>query len=102
MLSQFFRPLVILLLQQDHLRSRLIKFLLQELTDDGILLVSIPCGYQGPDSFFANGRTNSFDRTSFDIAQTGVAFTGSVISVALEFVQNVHVGRCECGPWTDY
>ena len=98
MLSQFFHPLVILLLQQGHLRSRLIKFLLQELTDDGILLVSIPCEYQGPDSFFANGRTNSSDRTSFDIAQTGVAFMGSVKAVAFYIVQHVHVRWCDCAP----
>ena len=90
-MSQFFRPLVILLLQQGHLRSRLIKFSLQELANDGMLLVSIPCGWQGPDRLFANGRTHSFDRTPFDIAQMGVAFTVSVKSVALDFVQHIHV-----------
>ena len=102
MLSQLISPLLILLFQQGHLRSRLITFSLQELADHGMLLACISCGKYGPDSVFANGRTHSFDRTPFDIAQMVVSFTGSVKSVAFDFVQYVPVGRCECSPWTDY
>ena len=102
MLSLFFGPLVILFMLQGHLRSRLIICSLQGLANGGMLLVSIPCRYHGPDIFFVNGRTQSFDRTLIDIAQMGVACTSFVKSVDFNFVQHVHVGRCECGLWTDY
>ena len=92
---------MILLLQQGHLRSRLIKFSLQEFAHDGMLLVSIRCGYHGPDGYLANGRTDSFDCTPFDIAQIIVAFTGSVKAVAVYIIQHVHVECWGCGPGTD-
>ena len=101
-LRQRFSILLIFLSQQGLLRPRPIKFSLQELADDGMLLLPIPWRLHGPDSYFANGWTHSSDCTLFDIAQIGVYLICTVKAVAFYIVQHVHAERCASGPWTDY
>ena len=75
--------------------------MLYDLGDGGMLLISVQCGQHGTDGMFADGRTQSFDRTPFDATQIGVAFKRGV-KIFTIIIQHEHVGCRGCGPWTDY
>ena len=96
-LSQQFELLRTLLVKQGYFLPWLVKFMLYEPGDGGILLTSVQCVQHGTDGMFSDGRTQSFDRTPFDVTQLGVAFTHGVKVVTIIF-QHVHVECEDCGP----
>ena len=49
--------------------------MLHELGDGGMLTISVQCGPNGTDGMFADGPTQYFHCTSFNINQIGLAFT---------------------------
>ena len=78
-----------------------LQVMLYKLGDGGTLLIYIQWGQHGTDGMFADGLTQSFNRTPFDVAQIGVAFMRGV-EVAIIIIQHVYVGCGGCDPWTYY